>query len=417
MFRTLAKAAPAVSLLAVASLMLVSCDSGRFSPESVPPTGEVSVAYGRWSPGPQDTCSKAIHDSYSTVGPDGKLYPTWHPPVDPATGCTFGHEHGRDPRGSDIYDEVGDVPLGYANEVLDIFDPFGPRHEDHVGHKIEWENDLQMDFSDAADPVFTMTCDVLFKLHQGTHSRDAFTNNLHELVYHLRCSDGSAWSWTVMTALGTPGEFVRSCDGAHIQVGPPTPLTSPNGGGKRIIPDRHCIEQHVLVGDGRSNFGQIRERWEVSQKLRTVDGHTLVSVNPYVNVRLPSRFHDPSKSDLTGRPIEVCYEVMNGRRASGGACEESTANGLVTGLTFDDPRSTFNGVLRDVDINAIRIANAEGPEIWYTDPFGNNARREPFAGSIRQFVAQIDNNRGANPHGGVIGRDRDHGGPGVHAPN
>jgi hypothetical protein len=28
-------------------------------------------------------------------------------------------------------------PSGYANEVLDLWDPAGMRHEDHVGHKIE----------------------------------------------------------------------------------------------------------------------------------------------------------------------------------------------------------------------------------------------------------------------------------------
>ena len=54
-----------------------------------------------WSPTAYDTCSADLHRSFSVIGPDGKLYPTWHPPtvVDPATGrsCSFGHEHGDDP--------------------------------------------------------------------------------------------------------------------------------------------------------------------------------------------------------------------------------------------------------------------------------------------------------------------------------
>ena len=54
-----------------------------------------SAAMGKWTPNPTyDTCSQAFHDSYFVVGPDGKRYPTWHPPVatDPANGrdCTFG---------------------------------------------------------------------------------------------------------------------------------------------------------------------------------------------------------------------------------------------------------------------------------------------------------------------------------------
>ena len=32
-------------------------------------------------------------------------------------------------------------------------------------------------------------CDFLMKVHQGTHSPDAFTNNLHELLYAAQCRD------------------------------------------------------------------------------------------------------------------------------------------------------------------------------------------------------------------------------------
>ena len=66
---------------------------------SIPANATPSRAFGIWNPGPNDTCTKEQHDAYSVVGPDGKLYPTWHPPTGPG-GCTFGHEHGRDPHGS-----------------------------------------------------------------------------------------------------------------------------------------------------------------------------------------------------------------------------------------------------------------------------------------------------------------------------
>lgn len=113
-------------------------------------TGNNSMAMGLWSPTKWDTCSKEFHDSYYEIGPDEKKYPTWHPPVavDPATGktCTFGHEHGRNPSGSDlnsfIDQQYGGVLFGYANERLDAYNASkgisnGMRHEDHVGHKIE----------------------------------------------------------------------------------------------------------------------------------------------------------------------------------------------------------------------------------------------------------------------------------------
>src|SRR5574341_1495132 len=149
--------------LAGAWLALASCTDGMPS-EPAPEEPAPSRALSAWQPGPTDTCPIAVHNQYSTVGPDGKRYPTWHPPVDLATGCTFGHEHGRDPSGSSLYQTVGAIPFGYANEVLDIFDPAGPRHEDHVGHKVEWEDGMQMRVDGA--PV-SIQCDLLTKLHQG----------------------------------------------------------------------------------------------------------------------------------------------------------------------------------------------------------------------------------------------------------
>ena len=57
-------------------------------------------------------------------------------------------------------------------------EPANPRDEDHVGHKVEWENDVVLALSGAGTTTATTVCDVLLKLHQGTHSKDAFTNNL-----------------------------------------------------------------------------------------------------------------------------------------------------------------------------------------------------------------------------------------------
>jgi hypothetical protein len=408
--------------LAATLAVVVSCDDQPYAAAPLTPIGN-AIAYGLWTPGPNETCTKEQHDAYSVVGPDRKLYPTWHPPIDAATGCTFGHDHGRDPHGSNLYSMVGDIPLGYANEQLETWDPSGVRREDHFGHKVEWENDVAMEFeSDAANSLFHVRCDILTKLHQGTHSKDAFTNNLHELVYHLRCTDGTEMHITMMAAIGTPGQFERSCDRATIVVGPATPANSPNGGGVRIIPDRFCVERDILVAQGqRSNFGALHESWETSNSIRTDDGHALAFFNPYYQVTLPSRFHDPALANITGRPIDVCYEVTaTGERASGGPCDRSTSNGTVTGILFDDPRSEFNGSRRVVDINDNLIDNEHGPKIWFSDPFGRHARPDSFPGAIRQYIAKINTARGGlDFNGPVLGNERRYGatGSGVHAPN
>jgi hypothetical protein len=401
-------------LLAALLPLTVTCDRSP-TDEPVQSIGP-SIAYGLWTPGPNDTCTREDHDRYSTVGPDGLTYPTWHPPIDPATGCSFGHEHGRDPRGSALYGDVGDMPFGYANQQLDSYDPNMRRHEDHVGHKVEWENGVELHFDGGGNAVLSIRCDVLTKLHQGTHSRDAFTNNMHELIYHVRCNDGTRMSVTMLTAIGNAGEFVASCDRDRVvQAGTPTPANSPDGGGHRAIPDRQCIDELMLVpvGENASVQGALRESWETSNVVRRADGRALAHFNPYYQVLYPSRFFDATQTNNVGRPLNVCRELtMAGDSARGAReCEQSH-----TAVSYDDQRSVFNGVLRFVDVNSNDIRNAEGPEFWYTDPLGRNGRTQPFPGSIRQYIARIDNS-GRGGSGPTIGRERDYGAGRAHAPN
>jgi hypothetical protein len=410
--------AAATAVLFTATLLLLAACGDVSLTGPLDPNAPQSVAFNTWRPGPNDTCPISVHQQFSTRGPDGKLYPTWHPPTDPGTGCTFGHEHGRDPSGSRLHSKVGNLPLGFANEQLDIFDPKTRRHEDHVGHKYEWENDIQMSINNGGG-VLSVKCDILYKLHQGTHSKDAFTNNLHEVQYYAQCNDGTEVRMIMMAVIGRPGEFTRTCDGVRIQVGPATPVNSPSGGGQRVIPDMTCVERHLLVGPGTNSDDRkaLHESWQQSLSLKTVEGRTLAHMDPYFQVFLPSRFHDPAKSDLTGRPIDMCYFAeANGDRARGGACGTSTQNGSLTGLTYDDPRSPFNGVRRQFDINSLDVNNPDGPTAWYTDPFGKNGRTDPFPGSIRQFISKM-NNTGLNLHGPTIGGQRSYGGAGTHAPN
>jgi len=396
--------------MAATLLFAAACDSDDPFLTEIPEVVGDAVAFGIWSPTGSDTCSAAVHDQYSTIGPDGYRYPTWHPPVDPS-GCTFGHEHGRDPSGSELHEEVGAIPFGYANQHL-VAGGFGaPRNEDHVGHKIDWENDIPMNVGDGGTNVVAIECDILAKLHQGTHSADAFTNNLHEVAYHIRCSDGTGFSATVLTPIGTPGELVVGCNReVHVAAGTANPPISPDGGGQRAIPASTCLAEHVLApSDGRPRFDRaLHESWEISVSLRTERGRTLVSFNPYFQVMDPSRFFDSSAGALA-RPIDLCYQpgVQGVDRCSALGTDS---------VGWNDPRSPFKGVRRFMDVNGNRQDNEEGPNVWYTDALGRNGRTEPFPGAIRQWVSRRDNT-GLDLHGPTIGRNRSYDAPGVHAPN
>ena len=95
-----------------------------------------------------------------------------------------------------------------------------------------------------------------------------------------------------------------------------------------------------------------------------------------------------------------------------------TGEGTIPGIGFADPRTAFKGAVRNFDINSFRIRNAEGPSIWYTDPLGLNAQTTEFPGSVRQWIAVLDNTRGgADLHGPAIGKDKNHAAASVHPPN
>lgn len=434
--------------------------------------GTNSHAMGLWSPNPKyDTCTKEQHDAYKVQGPDGKWYPTWHPPVDPS-GCKFGHEHGRDPKDSDLfafaqevygYDANGNgvidgaeratagIPLGYVNEQLDVYNlanniTSGMRHEDHVGHKFEWENNVERDWSTNIGGGTAGTrqpsgiiCDMMMKIHQGTHSKDAFSNNMHEVFQFAECSDGLKMANGTMIRFGKPGEFnAGRANGTtiFIKTGTATPTNSTAGSGNRSIPDMVSVLEHVLVPQDKwSMFSNgLYEDWISGNYITNTSGTRIAYFDPHFAVFTPSRFYwdgnDPNtygitrtaedKANNVGRSIDVCYMTeSNGEKFRGGEC--TWMGELQPKIAFDDPRSAFNGVKREMYFNNFSVEPIVGSNtIWFADPLGGKAQTSAFAGSVKQFLKPRNNANTPYPYpfeSDALGGERYYGGNGVHAPN
>ena len=406
------------------------------------PVAPASVSYSTraWTPSVQDTCPREVHDRFAVIGPDGVKYPTWHPPtvVDPATGrrCAFGHEHGRDPSGSDLYRWVVDrlafpgreryagLPFGLATEALETWSARSgvpPEHqhkrsEDHVGYKVEYQDDVALVGRDGAPTG--VSCDVLVQFHQGSHSADALSNNVHEVLYAARCGDGTELLVSTVGRFGKAGEYTPSCR-------PNDRVASTDGGypagtGFRSIPDRACVERDVLVPPGRTTSAwALYEKWGLSSALEAPGGGTLASFDAAFGVFNPSRYAAGSAgAPAIGRTVALCWETLgSGRRASGGDCDRATLDGArTTPLAFDAADSPFDGTYRDLYLGDVRVANAGGPPTWWTDPYGGHAATSPFPGALRQHVAAV--RTAGSPAGEqVFGRERRAPATGVHAPN
>ncbi|MFT7836806.1 cellulose-binding domain-containing protein [Saccharothrix sp. BKS2] len=354
-------------------------------------------------------CAVEVHARYWVYGPDGKVYPTWHPPRDPS-GCAFGHEHGDDPRTSDLFTTAKWPPFGYTSEVMMSANPGGVhRHEDHVGHKVLAVNNSNVVQGDNGTSFFPpqgstiAVCDVLLKFHQGTHSTDAFTNNVHELIYHNRCShnDNGQISEARFAGLipnGRPGGFsATDCPGPNFtgrftSVGQAVPADSPSDTRSlgRLITAADCVQAiregktHYEVIQGKEvpfDTNDLHEFWFSDFSVST--SQLSFTISPLFYVLNPSRYYDASAPNRLARQVDLCYDNIRGDY-----CDQVRRITQQTGqrVAWDDPRSPFKGTLREFRPGGFTVRNS-GPTTVYTDVYGRNASTTPFNGSIQQHFS------------------------------
>src|SRR5262245_27040562 len=147
------------------------------------PTGSPPVA--------GQPCPPALHDSYVTTGPDGKTYPTWHPAVDPQSGCYFGHEHGVAPRTSLVNSSL--PAFGYVGQLAASDEP-------HAGFKVFVQNHGAVN-----NDGRTISHDVRMVFHMGTGGVKRFDTRLHSLEYDFSEVGGSGHAMHVKGMADTGG--------------------------------------------------------------------------------------------------------------------------------------------------------------------------------------------------------------------
>ncbi len=140
-------------------LVLLAEADGEPSPTPPAPEGFTAAE-------PNTPCPAWVHDLHTTIGPDGQVYETWHPQIDPVYWCYFGHEHGSDP--SLI---PGNPLIGYEYVASNV-----PQNEPNVGFK-------EFIFKDMTGNYW-----VRFIIHAGTASDRRICAQFHTLyvsVYDL----------------------------------------------------------------------------------------------------------------------------------------------------------------------------------------------------------------------------------------
>jgi len=108
-------------VLAIAAL-LVAAPAAPAAPDPIDHTRPAA-------PDGTPMCAEWVHDRYAAHTPDGRTWPTWHPPRDPRYECAFGHEHGSNPRAFHYFRRSGMPAFGHISA-------FAGSDEPHAGFKV-----------------------------------------------------------------------------------------------------------------------------------------------------------------------------------------------------------------------------------------------------------------------------------------
>ena len=372
------------------------------------------AAYYRDFPRRPGECGRDVHDRYWTLGPDGRAHPSWHPPVDPATGCRFAHEHGSDPRTSPNYAFAGGTPFGFVHGGAGMG---GDRREDHVGHKVVVRNGYGVvsgnpQDGSAADgttaPIARtgVTCDWLSKLHQGSHSDDALGDNAHEYYLNLVCDDGLELRLKYLLTFGPPGRVTNICSSgtsqdfdAGVAARAGVTVVDPLDGKREYA----CIDD-LLYKD------RLEELWKGDGVVR-LPGGGFVNYSPYYAVLNPARYVDHRYRER-GAPtayvssVDLCFDDSPAWRGTApGFCADVPADfaTMDSATRQRDPRNPMNGTRRVVHPKEMIVLSTNeggtGERFRFcTDRLGRGARGPDEdeacgAGEIEQLVSRIDRRR------------------------
>lgn len=303
-----------------------------------------------------ELCPTWVHARYVTTGPDGKSYPTWHPPVDPEYGCLFGHEHGADPATSKADPSL--PAFGYAAALMGMDEP-------HVGFKV-----FVINAGDIADDGRVAQADYRIVFHMGTGGVKRYTERHHSLEYDYIARDGSGREAHVSGMADTTGNPIGST------------CTSPRGGGRDFstigCPDPYEIWPFVF------NITHPDDPYTDVQHVRVSMSGSVAAFDPITTV-------DPN--DLTRLVFSQEYHRPG------------------SGVDPKSPEAEFLGCQREIYGGPNYWNNPGGETVYYTDVMGK-VQPGPGPNLIRQEVSA-----GISRSNEIYKVRRDYCGNGIRWPN
>ena len=289
-------------------------------------------------------CTASEHAIWTTTGPDGVGYATWHPAVQPANrpgaGCQHGHEHGRNP-GTCQANRV-QPPFGYANAVA-------LQPEPHTGFKV-----LCLNRGEVTDDGTLSPHDYRLVVHMGTSGVGRYAQPFHSVQYDFVARDGS-------------GRYARIHGMADFQ---PTAVVGstcdePRRGG-RDFSTLGCWDAYEIWTGGQF---QIKHPDDLYQGV--TEARLSIQVQPAV--------FDPITTRDPVNPTRLIYTCTVKPDAAGRFCTDALS-----------AQAWAQGCRREFYGGPVYMVNQGQPPTYYTDAYGW-VQPGPGPGTIRQEVSGVTN--------------------------
>lgn len=239
-------------------------------------------------------CPDSVHNKYVAPGPDGKMYPTWHPSIDAATGCFFSHEHGSDPHSYVGFGSSGMPAFGYISATAGLNEP-------HNGFKVYVSNN---DLNGRA---------WMIVLHQGTSGPKRALTQFHALDWHISTTGGQKLA--DLHLMADFGYAVPNCDDQHPIPGSATGYAFGTQPSRRFIPTVNCAAETpyelwdavVKIGNGSNTLFEAFPRFDVDNATTIINLANLDEVRYMCEVRTPNEDCTSSKTQWTGNKRGVVH--------------------------------------------------------------------------------------------------------------
>jgi hypothetical protein len=302
----------------------------------VPPTATPTATPNSTVPVAGQKCPDWVHDQYTVAGPDGKSYRTWHPPIDPTSGCWFGHEHGADPRTSGADNTL--PAFGYAASLLGMTEP-------HEGYKVFILNN-----GTNTQDGRVVSGDYRIIFHMGTHGVGRYTARFHSLEYDFVARDNTGRVAHIYGMGDTGDNMGSTCD-------------NPRKNG-RDFSTIGCNDAYEIwsfsftVSDPKQQYGTepMQARTYISGAVAAFD--PITTRDPADNARLV---------------------YTQDYRSPG------------SGIDPTSPNARYLGCQREAYGGPNYWNNSGKPTIVYTDPYGKIVSTTPGAGLIQQEISAVKN--------------------------